>query len=78
MKSQIRATAAYIKQGNTKEIKICLVDPETNEVKEVYKFSQKLLDEEIAENINPKLKQKRLLGMIEGKGRFMYFVLKSV
>ena len=66
MKSQIKGTAAYIKQGNVKEVKICLVDPKTDEVKEVYKFSQKTLAEENAEIINPKLKQKRLLEMIEG------------
>ena len=66
IRSQIKGTAAYIKQGIAKEIKICLVDPKTEEVKEVYKFSQKSLAEDNAENINPKLKQKRLLDMIEG------------
>ena len=75
MISQIRGTAAYIKQGIVKEIKICLVDPKTEEVKEVYKFSQKSLSEENDENINPKLKQKRLLDMIEGSLRCNRFVL---
>ena len=63
---QIKATAAFIKQGIAKEIKLCLVDPISNEVKEVYKFSTKSLASNDGAEMNAVVKQKRLLNLVEG------------
>ena len=63
---QIKATAAFIKQGIAKEIKLCLVDPISNEVKEVYKFSAKSLASNDDAEMNAVVKQKRLLNLVEG------------
>ena len=65
---QIKGTASFIKQGIAKEIKLCLVDPSTNEIKEVYKFSAKAMVGAIGgdDGMSAALKQKRLLDMVEG------------
>ena len=66
---QIKGTASFIKQGIAKEIKLCLVDPNTNEIKEVYKFSAKaMVGAGIGgdDGMNAAMKQKRLLDMVEG------------
>ena len=65
---QIKGTASFIKQGIAKEIKLCLVDPSTNEIKEVYKFSAKAMMGAIGgdDGMSAALKQKRLLDMVEG------------
>jgi len=62
---QIKGTASFIKSGIAKEIKLCLVDPKSKEVKEVYKFSAKELTNG-DDGINAAMKQKRLLDMVEG------------
>ena len=63
---QIKGTAAFIKAGIAKEIKLCLVDPSTEEVKEVYKFSAKELMNNNDGQMNAVMKQKRLLETVEG------------
>ena len=39
----IRSKALLHSSNRAKEIKLCLVDPSTNETKEVYKFSAKAM-----------------------------------
>ena len=64
----IRSKALLHSSNRAKEIKLCLVDPSTNEIKEVYKFSAKAMVGVIGgdDGMSAALKQKRLLDMVEG------------